>query len=104
MFSSDGASIFTLSTFKDFCNRWGIEQCISSGYHPRYNKRGESAVKQAKRMVKDSLGQGGSLGTESMARVLLAYRNTLDTVSLLSPAQVVFRHVLRDFLLASPFI
>ena len=44
IFSSDGASIFTSSLFKDFCKRWGIEQRISSAYHARSNKRAEVAV------------------------------------------------------------
>ena len=76
IFSSDGASIFTSSLFKDFCKRWGIEQRISSAYHPRANKRAEMAVKQSKRLVQDSLGPAGTVDTDSLARALLAQRNT----------------------------
>ena len=102
IFSSDGASIFTSSTFKDFCSRWGIEQRISSAYHPRSNKRSELAVKHAKRLVQDSLGPGGTLNTDSMARALLSHRNTPDSLTGISPAQVIFGRVLRDFLPVSP--
>ena len=102
LLSTDGASIFTSHTFRDFCERWGIEQRISSSYHPRSNKRAELAVKHAKQLVQDSLGPGGDLHTDFMARALLSHRNTPDSVTGLSPAQVIFGCVLRDFLPASP--
>ena len=102
LLSTDGASIFTSSMFSDFCKRWGVEQRISSAYHPISNKRAELAVKHAKRLVKDSLGPGGTLNTDSMARALLAHRNTPDPTTGLSPAQVVYGRVVRDFLPASP--
>ena len=102
IFTSDGASIFTSSLFSDFCTRWGIKQRISSAYHARSNKRAEVAVKSAKRMVRDSLGPGGTLNTDALARALLAHRNTPDSVTGLSPAQVIFGRALRDFLPCSP--
>ena len=102
LLSSDGASIFTSSTFTEFCRRWGVAQRISSAYFPRSNKRAEVAVKQAKRLVSDSLGPGGSLDTDALARALLAHRNTQDPLTGLSPAQVVFGRRLRDFLPCSP--
>ena len=102
MLSTDGASIFTSHTFKDFCARWGIEQRISSAYHPRSNKRAELAVKHAKRLVSDCLGPNGGLNTDAMARALLSHRNTPDALTGVSPAQVIFGRVLRDFLPISP--
>ena len=102
LLSTDGASIFTSYTFRDFCIRWAVKQRVSSAYHPRSNKRAELAVKHAKRLVQDSLGPNGSLETDSMARALLAHRNTPDSITGISPAQVVFGRVLRDFLPASP--
>ena len=77
-FMSDGASIFTSTMFTDFCKSWGVEQRISSAYHATSNKRADLAVKHAKRLVQDSLGPGGTLDTDSMARALLAHRNTPD--------------------------
>ena len=102
MLSTDGASIFTSHQFKDFCARWGIEQRISSAYHPRSNKRAELAVKHAKRLVSDCLGPSGNLDTDAMARALLSNRNTPDALTGISPAQVIFGRVLRDFLPISP--
>ena len=34
LLSSDGASIFISKLFTEFCTRWGIDQRISSAYHP----------------------------------------------------------------------
>ena len=102
LLSTDGASIFTSHTFRDFCKRWGIQQRVSSAYHPRSNKRAELAVKHAKRLIQDSLGPNGSLDTDLMARALLSHRNTPDALTGISPAQVVFGRMLRDFLPASP--
>ena len=45
LLSTDGASIFTSYTFRDFCIRWAVKQRVSSAYHPRSNKRAELAVK-----------------------------------------------------------
>ena len=53
-------------------------------------------------MVRDSLGPGGTLDTDALARALLAHRNTPDSVTGLSPAQVIFGRALRDFLSCSP--
>ena len=102
LFSSDSASIFTSQLFRDFCTRWGIEQRISSAYHPHSNKRAEVAVKSAKRLVRDSLGPGGSLNTDALYRALLAHRNSPDPTSGLSPSQVIFGRKLRDFTPCSP--
>ena len=102
IFSSDGATVFTSSTFSDFCHRWGIQHRVSSSYFAQSNKRAEIAVKSSKRMIKDSLGPGGNLNTDALARALLAHRNTPDPITGLSPAQVIFGRHLRDFLPCSP--
>ena len=60
------------------------------------------AVKHAKRLIQDSLGPNGTLNTDHMARALLAHRNTPDSMTGLSPAQVIFGRAIRDFLPASP--
>ena len=67
--------------FRDFCSRWGIQQRISSAYHAHSNKRAEVAVKSAKRLIHDSLGPGGSLDIDALARALLSDRNTPDLLT-----------------------
>ena len=97
-FSSDGASIFTYATFRDFCTRWGIRHRISSAYFPQSIKRAEVAVKHAKRMVRDSLGPGVTLDSDALAWALLAHRNTSEQLTGLSPAQVIFGKNISDLL------
>ena len=52
--------------------------------------------------MQDSLGPAGTLDTDSLCRALLAQRNTPDSLTGLSPAQVLFGRPLRDFLPLSP--
>ena len=96
--TSDGASVFTSKLIEDFFDRWGIIHRVATAYNPRANKRAEVGVKSAKRLVRGNLTQTGSLQTDRFARALLAHRNTPCPVSGLSPAQIVFGRVLRDFL------
>ena len=96
--TTDGASVFTSKLMEDFCNRWGIIHRVATAYHPRANKRSEVGVKSAKRLIRGNLTQTGSLDTDKLARALLAHRNTPCPITGLSPAQIVYGRVLRDFL------
>ena len=96
--SSDGASIFTSAQTEEFCKRWGIEQRISSAYHPRSNLRAELAVKSSKRMVRENLKPDGSLDGDKFSRALLIHRNTPDPATGVSPATIIFGRQLRDHL------
>lgn len=100
--SSDGASVFTSDQLRVFCQNWGIFQRISSAYHPTSNKRAEVGVKSAKRLVRDNLHTNGSLDNDRFARALLTHRNNPCPTSGLSPAQIIFGRVLRDFLPIQP--
>ena len=100
--TSDGASVFTSKLMEGFCDRWGIVHRVATAYHPRANKRAEVGVKSAKRLVRGNLSQTGSLHTDKLARALLAHRNSPCPVTGLSPAQIVFGRVLRDFLPLQP--
>ena len=51
--------------------------------------------------MQDSLGPNGTLNTDCLARALLSHRNTPDSLTGVSPAQVIFGRALRDFLPAS---
>jgi hypothetical protein len=100
--STDGASVFTSAQLQLFCNRWGIIQRVSSAYHPKSNKRAEVGIKSAKRLVRDNLHANGSLDNDQFARALLTHRNNPCPTSGLSPAQILFGRVLRDFLPIQP--
>ena len=100
--TSDGASIFTSKLLEDFFDRWGVVHRVATAYHPRANKRSEVGVKSAKRLVRGNMGQDGSLHTDQFVRALLAHRNTPCPISGLSPAQIIFGRVLRDFLPLQP--
>ena len=56
------------------------------------------AVKQVKRLLRDNVGQSGTLDTAKFSRALLTMRNTPDRDTRKSPAQVLFGRQLRDFL------
>ena len=100
--TSDGASVFTSKHMEEFCDRWGIIHRVSTAYNARANKRAEVGVKSAKRLVRGNLTQTGALQTDRMARALLAHRNTPCPITGLSPAQIVYGRVLRDFLPLQP--
>ena len=96
--TSDGAAVFTSAAMQDFFARWGVSHRVSSAYYPRANKRAEVAVKAAKRLVMGNLGSKGTLNTDSFARALLEHRNTVDPLTQLSPAMIIFGRELKGFL------
>ena len=100
--STDGASVFTSRAMDEFCKRWGIHHRVSSAYYARSNKRAEIGVKQAKRLILDNLLPNGSIDNDKFARALLTYRNNPCPITGLSPAQIIFGRVLRDFLPLQP--
>ena len=101
-FTSDGAKVFTSKAVEEFFTRYGVIHRVTTAYNPRSNKRAEVAVKSAKRLVRDNISQTGSLNTDRMARALLQHRNTPCAITGLSPAQILFGRVLRDFLPLQP--
>ena len=100
--TSDGASVFTSREMEAFCHKFGIIHRVSTAYHPRANKRAEVAVKSAKRLIRGNTSQTGTLHTDDLARAILQHRNTPCPLTGLSPAQIVFGRVLRDFLPLQP--
>ena len=59
--TSDGQKSLCSAEVEDFLARWGVRHRVSSAYHPVANKRGEVAVKQAKRLIEGNLGPQGQL-------------------------------------------
>ena len=100
---SDGATVYTSHEMVQFCKTWGIQQKISSAYHPSANRRAEVAVKSAKRLIRDNVGPGGNLNTNQFAQALLCHRNTPDPSSKVSPAQIVFGREVRDIIPRSSY-
>ena len=98
LLTSVGASVFTSVQYKDFFSRWGVIHRVLSAYYPRANKRREVAVKSAKRLIMENLGPKGQLDADRLARALLVHRNTLDPMTSLSPAMILFGRELRDHL------
>ena len=56
------------------------------------------AVKSGKRLLRDNVGPSGELGTDKFLRAMMQYRNTPNSETRLSPAQVVFGRQIKDFL------
>ena len=96
--TSDGAPVFTSAEMAAFLDRWGVQHRVSSAYYPRANKRAEVAVKSAKRLIRGNLGPRGTLDTDAFARALLEHRNTVDPLTGLSPAMVIFGREMKGFL------
>ena len=100
--SSDGGPEFMAGATETFLRNWGVQHRVSSVAHPHSNCRAELGVKTVKRMLVSSTGPGGSLNTDAFQRAMLAYRNTPDPVSRVSPAEIIFGRRIRDFIPAPP--
>ena len=100
--SSDGGPEFKAGATKTFLKNWGIRHRINSVANPHSNCRAEVGVKTVKRMLVGSTGPGGSLNTDAFQRAMLAYRNTPDPMSKVSPAEIIFGRRIRDFIPVPP--
>ena len=94
--SSDGGPQFVAKSFKYFLHQWGVRHRISSVSYAQSNGRAESAVKSAKRMIRDNISSNGTIDTNKVAKAILQYRNTPLHDCNLSPAQILFHRQLRD--------
>ena len=80
----------------------GVHHRVSSVAHPHITCRVVLGVKTVRRMLVGSIGPGDSLNTDAFQRAMLAYRNTPDPVSRVSPAEIIFGHGIRDFIPVPP--
>ena len=90
--------MFTSLAMAAFLDRGGVKHRVSSAYYPRANKRAELAVKSAKWLIRGNLGPRGTLDTDAFARALLEHRNTIDPLTGVSPAMMIFGRELKGFL------
>ena len=93
---SDGATVFMAQETQDFFQLWGVKHRVSSAYFPQSNKRAEVGVKSAKRLIRENLGPSGTINSDKFARALMIHRNTPDSLSGVSPAEIVYGHLIRD--------
>ena len=87
--STDGGPELTSQAVKDLFQNWGVHHIISSAYLASSNGRAELAVKATKRLLRDNIAANGSLDTDKFIRAMLTKRNTPDSYSRLSPAEIV---------------
>ena len=85
-----------------FLKDWKVKFRLSSAYFPHSNKRAELGVRAAKRMLRENLNPSAVLDSDRFLRALLAYRNTPDRDTGRSPAQIIFRHAIKDFFPVRP--
>ena len=100
--ASDGGPQFVSKEFQSFLKQYGVHHRLASAYHPHSNQLAESAVKIAKRLIRDNTSASGGLNTDAFLASLLGYRNTPDRDTGLSPAQVVFGRAIKEFLPIAP--
>lgn len=94
---SDNGPQFNNSQMNEFSKEWGFTQIFSSPYHPKSNGMAEAAVKVIKQLLKKT-----QESNQDVYKGLLAYRNTPQTASLKSPAQLLMGRRLREPLLVHP--
>ena len=87
--SSDGGPEFKAGATKTFLKNWGLRHRISSVANPHSNFA---------QLLVGSTDPGGSLNTDAFQRAMLAYRNTPDPMSKVSPAEIIFGRRIRDFI------
>jgi hypothetical protein len=100
--SSDGGPEYASNAFQAFMKTWGIKHRLASSYHPQSNGRAEVSVKAMKCLLRDNVGSNGKLDTDAVTRGIHQLRNTPETDSKLSPAQILLGRTLRDSLPLRP--
>jgi hypothetical protein len=99
---TDGGLPFQSREMNFFLNQWKVEHVTSSAGYAQGNGRAELAVKSAKRLLMENLGEGGNVNNDKAAKALLQYRNTPLKGIGLSPSQILFHRNMRDSIPVDP--
>ncbi len=86
---TDNGSSFTSEEFSTFLAKNGISHITSAPYHPSSNGLAERTVQSLKQGLK-KLTQGTI--TDRLSRFLYHYRNTLHTMTKVTPAELLLSH------------
>lgn len=95
---SDNGTAFTSQEFRNFCSLNGIIHMTSPAYHPASNGQAESFVKIVKRGLKSSLLTSSNVkfAKLNLLKFLFDYRNSVHSVTGVSPAELVYGRKLRS--------
>ena len=96
--SSDVGPGFTAEETQQLLSNWGVHHRLSSVELAHTNGRAELGVKTCKRMLMDNTGSNGEINLDKFQRGMLQYRNTPYRDTGLSPAQIIFRRPIKDFI------
>ena len=99
--STDGGSTYTAELTPTFFKNWGITHRLSTVANPHANAKAEIGVKQVKRIMADNVGPTRTLNEDSFQKAILAYRNTPDPSTGVSPAMMLFGRQIRDMIQAT---
>ena len=91
---SDNGAQFTSFHFTEFLKQNGVKHIRSAPYHPAANGEAEHFVQTFKHAVKAAKYDSGTFETK-LARFILMYRNTPNSTTAQSPAQLLFLRTLR---------
>lgn len=100
--TTDGGLEFTATTTKKFFSDWGVHHRLCSVANPHSNSRAEIGVKTVKRALEGNTPANGNLDCDSFQRAMLAYRNTPDPITKISPAIAVFARPIKELLPVLP--
>lgn len=95
---SDNGTYFTSSEFNEFCQLNGINHVLSPAYHPSSNGQAESYVKIVKKGLKCLILEGCNKKNihEKISKFLFDYRNSKNSTTEQSPAELVYGRPLRS--------
>lgn len=80
----------------DFFGKWGVGGRVASAHFLESNGRAETAVKSAKRLLRENTGTGGSHDTDRATVALLQYLNMPLRGGYKSQAQLAMGRELQD--------